>query len=105
MTAVLVALAEALLRARSSVLVISRRAGREVAYARLNAEQVLANASDAVIACGADGVTITAWNPAAEAMFGWTAEEILGEQLPTITDDKATSERADLLDRVRAGEQ
>src|SRR3954454_8196332 len=105
MTAVLVALAEALLRARSSVLVISRRAGREVAYARTTAEQVLANASDAVIACGPDGTTITAWNPAAERMFGWRASEIIGNSLPTLGDDDASREREQLLDRVRSGER
>ena len=104
MNALLLAVVAALVGAAVATLVVGRRAGHELAVARLNAEQVLANASDAVIACGPDGVTITAWNPAAEAMFGWTADEILGQTLPTITDDRATSERAGLLDRVRAGE-
>src|SRR5439155_7004738 len=67
--------------------------------------QVLANASDAVIACGPDGVTITAWNPASERMFGWRASERMGNQLPTLGDDDVSRERAELLDRVRRGEQ
>lgn len=104
MIAVLLAVAAALLGAGIAALVVARRIGREVALAPSTAEQVLANASDAVIACGADGTTITAWNPAAERMFGWRATEILGRQLPTLGDDDVSRERASLLDRVRAGE-
>lgn len=35
---------------------------------------------DAMVAIGADGL-ITLFNPAAERMFGWTAEEMLGQPL------------------------
>ena len=31
---------------------------------------------------------VSLWNPAAEAMFGWTADEVLGQRLPTIPDDQ-----------------
>jgi PAS domain S-box-containing protein len=105
MNAVLVAVAAALVGGGIAALVVSRRAGREVAFARSTAEQVLANASDAVIACGPDGVTITAWNPAAERMFGWRTSEIIGRQLPTLGDDDVSRERSELLDRVRTGER
>ena len=105
MTAVLFALAAALGGASLAAYVVSRRAGHDLALARSSAEQVLDNASDAVIACGADGVTITAWNPAAERLFGWTAAEVLGGQLPTLGDAEVERERSDLLDRVRSGEQ
>ena len=104
MTAVVLALVGALAGAAVTAAAIRRRADADVAAARSTAEQVLANASDAVIACGPDGVTITAWNPAAERLFGWHAEEVLGRSLPTLGDDAVQQERQDLLDRVRAGE-
>lgn len=105
MTLVITAVAAALGGAAIAFLAASRRAGHEVALAHSTADQLLANASDAVIACAADGVTITMWNPAAERLFGWPAEEVLGRQLPTLGDDDVERERTDLLDRVRAGER
>jgi PAS domain S-box-containing protein len=105
MSAALLAVAAAVAGAVIGGVLVARRTRHELAFARSNAEQVLANASDAVIACGPDGVTITEWNPAAERMFGWAAEEILGRQLPTLGTETAGRERADLLDRVRAGER
>jgi diguanylate cyclase (GGDEF)-like protein/PAS domain S-box-containing protein len=41
---------------------------------------------------------VTAWNPAAEAMFGWRASEVLGRPLPIMPDDGAE----DLLRLVSA---
>src|SRR4051812_28515066 len=105
MTALLLAVTAAALGASAAALAVRRRDAHAIAVARSNAEQVLANASDAVIACGPDGVTITAWNPAAERLFGWKADEVLGTQLPTVGDDAAGAERAVLLDRVRRGEE
>jgi PAS domain S-box-containing protein len=40
---------------------------------------LLANVSEAVIATGAQ-LMITAWNQAAETMYGWKAEEVLGRR-------------------------
>jgi PAS domain S-box-containing protein len=105
MVEILLVLVAAAAGALVGAAVMRRRAGAAVATARSNAVRVLANASDAVIACGPDGVTITAWNPAAERLFGWEADEVLGSQLPTIGDAAAERERAAVLDRVRAGEQ
>lgn len=105
MTAVLIAVAAALAGAAAAFVVVSRRAGHEVALANSMAEQLVANASDAVIACAADGVTLTMWNPAAERLFGWRSDEVIGEQVPTLGDRDAQRERADILDRVRGGER
>jgi len=105
MSVLFVALAAALAGAVVAALLTSRRARHEVALARSTAEQVLANASDAVIACAADGATITAWNPAAERMFGYAADEVLGTSLPTLPGVASQQERAETLERVKAGEQ
>ncbi|HEX6712803.1 MAG TPA: EAL domain-containing protein [Thermoleophilaceae bacterium] len=41
------------------------------------------SSSDAIVACSLDG-TVQSWNPAAEALFGWSANEIAGRSLGTI---------------------
>ncbi|GAA3963364.1 hypothetical protein GCM10023085_52520 [Actinomadura viridis] len=48
----------------------------------------------AVIECAADAIVavdeafrVTVWNPAAERMFGWRAEEVLGRPLPNVPDE------------------
>jgi len=43
--------------------------------------RLLASISDAVIAYDRDD-TVTAWNRAAESLYGWTAEEAIGNPLP-----------------------
>ena len=62
---------------------------------------MLASSADAVI--GIDGeLRVTSWNPAAERMFGWTAEEVLGAE-PPIIPRELVSEHGAVLEQVRAG--
>ena len=37
---------------------------------------------------------ITLWNPAAERVFGWRAEEVLGKPIPFIPEEKMEEHRA-----------
>ncbi|HEX7119683.1 MAG TPA: PAS domain S-box protein [Longimicrobiales bacterium] len=46
---------------------------------------------------------ITRWNAAAERIFGWSAEEVLGQPLPFVPPEEAEQSR-DLLERIFAGE-
>ncbi|WP_180683310.1 EAL domain-containing protein [Tepidicella baoligensis] len=46
---------------------------------------------------------ITSWNPAAEQMFGWSAEEVVGRQIPSVPSDQLEEHEA-LVRRVLAGE-
>ncbi|GHC97679.1 histidine kinase [Nocardiopsis terrae] len=69
--------------------------------APLSAEAVLASSADAVI--GIDGeLRVTVWNPAAERMFGWGADEVLGGELPIIPQE-LRPEYGAVLEQVRAG--
>ena len=61
----------------------------------------VASAADAMIALGPD-LTVRLWNPAAERMFGWTAEEAIGRPLRTIPEEYTAEHRA-VLERVREG--
>ena len=44
------------------------------------------------------------WNPAAERMFGWAAEEVIGLEPPTIPEELAAEHNA-VFERVRGGGQ
>jgi PAS domain S-box-containing protein len=55
---------------------------------------------DAVYVQRADGVVV-AWNPAAERLYGWTADEVVGGSLP----EQVLPNADELVSRVRAGEQ
>ncbi len=46
---------------------------------------------------------VTSWNPAAERMFGWSADEIIGRRMPSVPPDRI-HEFNDLLRRVLSGE-
>jgi diguanylate cyclase (GGDEF)-like protein/PAS domain S-box-containing protein len=41
------------------------------------------SSSDAIVACSPDG-TVQSWNPAAECLFGWSANEIVGRSFGTV---------------------
>ncbi|GAB4234655.1 MAG: hypothetical protein OHK0028_10920 [Deltaproteobacteria bacterium] len=56
----------------------------------------------AVVAYDPDGV-VTLWNPAAEKIFGWTAEEAIGARLPFVQAEKQEEFRA-LCARALRGE-
>ncbi|SFS11793.1 PAS domain S-box-containing protein [Halomicrobium zhouii] len=67
---------------------------------RLNA--VIDASPDAIVALDTDG-TVTLWNPAAERIFGWREDEILGEPMPIVPPERA-EEHADILRRLADGE-
>lgn len=79
--------------------------------ARKQAEQALGQLAaivesnnDAIISRGLDR-TILSWNPAAERLFGWTAEEAIGQSIRITTPPEAWGKRDALIDRVKAGER
>ncbi|WP_046469185.1 PAS domain S-box protein [Allosalinactinospora lopnorensis] len=70
--------------------------------APLNADAVLAFSADAIVAVDSD-FRVVVWNPAAERMFGWAAEEVMGTA-PPIVPEELLAEHHAVLERVRAGE-
>ena len=59
---------------------------------------------DAIIPATLDGV-ITGWNAGAAAMYGYTAEEMVGRNVSVLVPPGREEELAALLDRVRAGQR
>ena len=80
---------------------ISERLRGDEARARLAA--IVDSADDAIVSKTLDGV-ITSWNRAAQAMFGWTAAEAVGQRITLIIPRERWHEEDEVLARVRKGE-
>jgi len=63
----------------------------------------LIEASPSAVALFDASLTVSEWNAAAEQLYGFTKEEILGKELPTVPPEKA-GELRDFLSRTEAGE-
>jgi len=75
---------------------------REETAERLAA--IVENSDDAIVAKDLDGV-ITAWNPAAERIFGYRAAEAIGRSVTLIIPPDRVAEEDAVLARVRRGER
>ncbi|MBB6122031.1 PAS domain S-box protein [Nocardiopsis algeriensis] len=67
----------------------------------LSAEAVLASSADAVVGLDSE-LRVCLWNPAAERLFGWREQEVLGGELP-IVPAELKAEHGAVLEQVRAG--
>jgi PAS domain S-box-containing protein len=81
---------------------IERPQSPEVAAYWLKA--VVESADDAVITKTLDGV-ITSWNPGAQRVFGYTADEVIGKPVTILFPPDRIDEEPAILARIRAGER
>jgi PAS domain S-box-containing protein len=65
---------------------------------------IVSSAEDAIISKDLHGI-ITSWNPAAEKMFGYTAEEMIGQPVLKLIPDDHLDEEPQILARIRRGER
>jgi len=65
---------------------------------------IVESSDDAIIAKNVDGV-ISAWNAAAERMFGHTEREAIGQPITAIVPPELHDEERGILRRLRAGER
>jgi PAS domain S-box-containing protein len=81
---------------------VRRRAETEAELRRTDerARQIVAAAPDAFVTLDAAGV-ICDWNPAAERLFGWSAEEALGRRLSEMIEDPDDLEAVQDVTAVR----
>lgn len=80
---------------------ISQRKRAEQAHARLAA--IVDSSHDAIIGKTLDGV-ITSWNPAAETIFGYSAEEAIGNDVARFVPPELRAEELDHRLRIARGE-
>ena len=62
------------------------------------------SSDDAIIGKNLDGI-VTSWNRAAEAMFGFTAQQIVGQPISLIIPPDRIDEEASILQRAARGEK
>ena len=80
----------------------SSAAGRAALQARLAA--IINSSDDGIVSKDLNG-TVQSWNEAAERIFGYTAEEMVGRSITTIIPPDRHHEENEFLARVRRGER
>lgn len=65
---------------------------------------IVESSDDAIISKNLDGV-ISSWNKGAERLFGYTAEEAIGQKITLIIPPDRLDEEPAILDRLRRGER
>jgi two-component system sensor kinase FixL len=88
--------------AQGILLEIGQRKAGLTAHARLAA--IVSSSDDAIIGKTLDGI-VTDWNSAAEAMFGYTAREMIGQSITRLLPPGLEHEEEDILLRLRRGER
>jgi PAS domain S-box-containing protein len=77
---------------------------RRAAEARLRLAAIVDSADDAIIGKNLDGI-VTSWNPAAERLYGFTADEIVGQPLARLVPQDQPDELPALLEKLKRGER
>ncbi|HYO64261.1 MAG TPA: PAS domain S-box protein, partial [Pyrinomonadaceae bacterium] len=90
----------------TSVLEITRDMSERLrTEARLrHAAAIIENSDDAIISKDTEGV-IRSWNPGAERLYGYTAEEAVGQSVTMLIPDDRPDEEPRILEKIRRGER
>ncbi|HEX4208442.1 MAG TPA: PAS domain S-box protein [Ktedonobacteraceae bacterium] len=67
-------------------------------------EAIVASSDDAIISKTLQGI-ITSWNPAAVSLFGYTAQEAIGQSILLIIPEERHSEEVEILAKLRQGKR
>jgi PAS domain S-box-containing protein len=65
---------------------------------------IVESSDDAIVSKNLDGI-ITSWNSGAARIFGYTAEEAIGQPITIVIPEDRLSEERDILTRVRQGQR
>jgi len=64
---------------------------------------IVESSDDAIVSKDLDGIIVT-WNPAAERVFGYSAEDAIGRSIRIIIPNDRQQEEDRVLERIRAGQ-
>ena len=79
-------------------------AASTVALANAWLAAIVESADEAIASKTLDGI-VTSWNPAAEKLFGYAADEIIGRHILILAAPGRENEMPQILERVRRGEK
>ncbi|MBQ0944143.1 diguanylate cyclase [Ideonella sp. 4Y16] len=65
---------------------------------------IVESSTDAILSKTLDGV-VTSWNRGAERIFGWTAQEMVGQPLRRVVPDDLLDQEQDIVQRLQQGEE
>jgi PAS domain S-box-containing protein len=65
---------------------------------------IVESSDDAIVSKNLDGI-ITSWNRGAERVFGYTAEEVIGQPITIVIPQDRQGEEREILTRIRRGER
>jgi PAS domain S-box-containing protein len=82
----------------------SSSTGPDFESARLHLAAIVESSEDAIAGKTLEGI-VTSWNAAAERLFGWTAEEMIGQPILKIIPEHLQHEETEILAKLRAGER
>jgi PAS domain S-box-containing protein len=75
---------------------------KEASEAAMHMAAIVEYSGEAIISQTLDGA-VTTWNPAAEAMFGYASQEIIGKPIELLSPKGRTGELISILMRIKAG--
>src|SRR5690348_7316063 len=76
----------------------------DLGTAQAHLAAVVTSSEDAIASKTLEGI-VTSWNAAAERLFGYTAEEIIGQSILTIIPPELHHEETQILAKLRAGQR
>ena len=76
----------------------------ELERARALLAAIVAYSEDAIVSKTLDGI-VTSWNRAAEQLFGFSADEMIGQSITRIIPEHLQHEEVDILAKLRKGER
>jgi PAS domain S-box-containing protein len=71
--------------------------------AREQLASIVESSGDAIVSKDLTGIIIS-WNKAAESLFGYAAEEVIGKSITTLIPEELRDEEPKILERIRRGE-
>lgn len=81
---------------------VSHRREAELAALRLAA--IIEGSDDAIVSKNLNGI-VTSWNPAAERIFGYPAEEMIGQSITKVIPPDRLNEEPQILARLQRGDR